>query len=488
MIDMIDKLQKLSEYSLYMLAFFLSLQTRLILRAGSLNGGYSEYSTISLFGTDIVLGLIVIFYLFASLKKFKIQNPKSETNSKSIYLIFKTITNPLFLLLLVLFFSNLFVAIDKLLALYRAGVLALGFGLFYVLRNAKYDFKKLIWFFLAGLALQAMLGIWQFTTQSSFQDKRLGIAEHRASDLGVSVVESGDGRFLRAYGGLDHPNIFGGVMAVGLILAVWMYLETIKNIILSFSEELGNSVKKIQSPGLRSRILLALFFDLTLIVLIILFTSALIVSFSRSAWLAAIAGIILVYFFYFRKNILKIYRLNIIKTLVIVLSVCAVFIYSYSGLFFTRLSGVSRLEVKSTEERIASAGEAWSLIKKHPFFGVGLGNYTIATAQELTPGQPSYYYQPVHNAPLLVLAEAGMFGAGLVIVLIWLFIRYWKLDIRNYKHKQDYYIINSFRISLILLLLILSVFDHWLFSLHFGILLVFLILGARIEKFPQYML
>ena len=57
------------------------------------------------------------------------------------------------------------------------------------------------------------------------------MAVHKAEELGTSVVETvgADGlgeRWLRAYGGLDHPNILGGILAVALLLFIILHIET----------------------------------------------------------------------------------------------------------------------------------------------------------------------------------------------------------------------------------------------------------------------
>ena len=78
---------------------------------------------------------------------------------------------------------------------------------------------------MAGAFLQACLGIYQFFTQSSFACKWLGMASHNAQDLGVSVIETLSGeRWLRAYGGLDHPNIFGGFLCFSILILISFFI------------------------------------------------------------------------------------------------------------------------------------------------------------------------------------------------------------------------------------------------------------------------
>ena len=55
-------LQKIITYGRCLLAFLLPWQTRLIFRAGNVNGGYFEYGSLSVYGTDLLL-LLLIFLL-----------------------------------------------------------------------------------------------------------------------------------------------------------------------------------------------------------------------------------------------------------------------------------------------------------------------------------------------------------------------------------------------------------------------------------------
>ena len=245
-------LNKTIEYGLYLLVFLLPLQTRWIIKAGELNGGPLEYGTYSLYATDILLIIILLLFFvreIASLPGHRLlamteerlsrcndrnpPNPPLEggqirfpgNNRKTWWFVGG---------LLLASAVSVFFAIDRLLALYKLGWLILGIGLFWLITGSNYNRLKLIYIMLAGVFLQAVLGSWQFLTQSSFANKWLGIALHNAADLGTSVIEAvgADGvgeRWLRAYGGLDHPNIFGGAMAIGILLLIGQMVKFSKS-------------------------------------------------------------------------------------------------------------------------------------------------------------------------------------------------------------------------------------------------------------------
>ncbi len=468
---------KIIEYGLYLLVFLLPLQTRWIIKAGE-----NEYLTISLYGTDILL--IVLLFLFV-IFKFQIQNFKSQINSKS------KISNPKprniaarprgrqitiywFLIagLELMVFISIFFASDKLVAVYRYGLFLLGVGLFWLIVSAHYNKIKLVYSLLAGIFLQACLGIWQFLTQSSFACKWLGLARHNAGDLGVSVVEtisSIDGiaeRWLRAYGGLDHPNVLGGVLVVGLLLFIWhSNLQS-----ASWRIKFTNKFKSYKL--------------ITYYLLLITYISALFFTFSRGAWLGLTVGLAMMLFIAVVKKNLAVQK-KILEIILISGILIFILFNQYQDLVMTRVSAGVRLEVKSSVERIESYKNSWELIKDNWLFGVGIGNYvkynanlqinatTFTEATEVKNAANSNYankdafIQPVHNVFLLVWVEIGILGL-LFFIGILLCVMRSTLCIPRY--------------ALLAALSVMFMVDHWWWSLHFGVLFFWLVLGLMLKK------
>ena len=435
-------LSKIIEYGLYLLAFLLPIQTRLIIKAG-----FNEYQTYSLYGVDILLILVLLLFAICVVYSWiagQIRNDKNELVPYGNRIIWWFIGG----FVLISAISFLF-ASDKLLAIYKFGWLILGVGLFWLITRVNYNKLKLIYAMLVGIFLQAVLGIWQFLTQSSFANKWLGLAAHDPAQLGTSVVEfiAKDGigeRWLRAYGGLDHPNILGGVLAAGILLIVFLFLDN-KN------SELKIKYKK------------AIFYSLFFI-----FITALFFTFSRGAWLAVLAGGLFMLISFVIKRDLKSQKEMLIAILLSSILIGVLF-FQYNELVITRLGDNSRLEIKSRIERVASYNEALQIIKKYPLTGVGLGNYTLALSREI-PNQESFYYQPTHNVFLLVCAETGIIGL-LFFVLI-------NLSLLIFSFKK----MNDRAVAIIIALIVIMSLDHWLFSLHFGVLFFWLVLGLMISE------
>ncbi len=428
-------LDKTIEYGLYLLIFVLPWQTRLIVKAGEIDGGYFEYGTVSLYATDLLLISLLGLFLFWRIKIGKLGNWE-------IGKLGKFMIAGLCLMLLV----SVFLAPDKIVATQSFLRFLLGVGLFWMIISASYSRVKLIYSFLAGAALQAGLGLWQFFMQGAFACKWLGMAGHQPSDLGHSVMETiSGGRWLRAYGGFDHPNIFGGVMAVGVLL-----------IILEIARKDFVIKKRAE------RIMLS--------VMAILLAAGLFVSFSRAAWLAFVVGlavIALIAIIKKEKDALK----NIFKISAVCAVVFLIFGSVYSELLFTRLGSNARLEAKSNVERVESLVGAGDVIRNNWLLGVGVGNYTQELEirnLKLEIGKFAWEYQPAHDVFLLVWAEAGVLGLLFFVgVLVFTGYEIFKKNIFLYS------------ISLIAALLPMMMVDHWIWSLHFGVLFFWVMMGVE---------
>lgn len=423
-------LKRITEYCFYLFVFLLPWQTKIILRPGATN-----FQEISLYLSHLLLLLVLIVFIIYKLRRHCSDEPISW---------FWAALAALELSVLISFFS----APDQLLAFYHYILLLMGVGLFYLLRegsasvgyeDSTLDKTKIIYSLASSLFLQALLGVYQFLCQSSLVSKYLGLAPHDANVAGTAVIEAASGRWLRAYGGMDHPNIFGGVLAIALIIVA--YLLAKKKMIRTLSEAVES-------------ILLFIFYFVALF--------ALFFTFSRTAWLAYILGFFsLLVVFIVKKDrwILGRFIALIFFSAVMVFIVA----FPYKDLLAVRVEAGTRLEQKSLDERIEYLNEAKGLIKENGLIGVGIGNYTLALERQDTVKKNSWDYQPVHNVFLLLWAEGGILS--LIFFCVFLFL----LFIKN--RRED------FSAAVLLALIVLMLFDHWLFSLPFGVIFLFLALG-----------
>ena len=344
--------------------------------------------------------------------------------------------------------ASFFVAPDQVLAFYHFLLFLMGVGVFYIVREETGSFEyedkcfdrvKIVYVFLSSIFLQAVLGIYQFLTQTTIVSKYLGLAAHSPEIAGTAVIETASGRWLRVYGGMDHPNIFGGVLAITLILAT--YLLSKKKIIRT-KKEIGESI------------FLFIYYFVALF--------AMFFTFSRAAWMAyAVGSVVLLISLMIQKDRWVLGRcLALIFFSGIMLALIA---YPYQSLLEARVQGDTRLEKKSLEERRDYLLQSKDLIEKHWLAGVGVGNYPMFLRQADGNQKSPWDYQPVHNCFLLLWAECGIFSLAFFVAFL------------GAMAKQNRHTV--FSGAILVALIILMLFDHWLLSLPFGLLFLFLILG-----------
>jgi len=457
-----ERKNKIQEYLLYLLIFLLPLQTRWMFKLGELQDGYYEYNTMSLYGVDIMLLLVLLVFIVRRFfqRELRITNYELPARNDTHSVAGGRFTNIWWLIggLELFIFISIFSAqggpalgwfvSNKWLALYGYGRFLLGIGLLFLITQINYDKIKLYWVIvLSGLA-QSLLALYQFTSQQVYGSKWFGIATQYSSDFGVSVVDNGFRRWLRVYGGLPHPNILGGFLAVVLLVNVILYFELHKKFIATVS---------------RNRI--GLIFSL---VFFIINFVGLLLTFSRSAWLGFFTGFVILSFHYFIIKRSQETRTNILKFVFVIVVISGCFIWGLHEPLSTRFNLDNRLESKSVSERINYNNDAWKIIKSNLLFGVGIKNYGLAVHDEINSERSVYEYEPVHNVFLLVWAEIGIIGLSIVILLYCYIVKLLKRDFEM--------------LSLVIAMVVMMTFDHWWWSMGFGVYLFWLIIGLSLNK------
>jgi O-antigen ligase len=286
-----------------------------------------------------------------------------------------------------------------------------------------------------ALCIELIAGFTEFGLQSTAFLRPLELewpGNLTPSIVGVSVVQLTSGlRILRAYGTMPHPNILGGLVLITLLGPASLFL-------------MGG--KSNNYPAL---LLLALGIPL------------LVLSFSRSAWLGYIAFIlilILKHKYFERKKLI----LFISTTTIAV--VCILF--PLRELIFSRVSNQN-----ISTEQISTVGRFWQdqqaigMIKKSPIIGVGIGSFILELSKTAIAGAP---IEPVHNLPLLVTAELGIAGIILILSICALVAR------RVIRSKSSQAILAG---AMLAGLGMIGVFDHYLWTLAPGRIMLGLVLG-----------
>ena len=308
------------------------------------------------------------------------------------------------------------------------------FGLYLSLRDTPQAWR---WFALgscAALVTQAIISFAQFGIQSTTFTIALGLkwpGDITPQISGASVVQLADGaRWLRAYGTLPHPNILGGFALVFLAAPVILFLV---------------------QPKRKAIALMMFAVTITLIAL----------TFSRSAWLGlgVFALIILFHFRRFeRKRLITLGLTSLLCLLILIIPL--------RQLFFTRVGDdQAQTEQVSTYTRLWLIEHTWEIIQGHPLLGVGIGNYSLALSQHV---EDFYDIEPVHNTPMLIMSELGIGGMVLLIGLAA------AIGKKVMPSRHPVAIILS---GTLVALLVISFFDHYLWTLAPGRMLFGAMLG-----------
>lgn len=421
-------MNKFKEYLLLLIVFLIPWQARWLPSNYVFTDIYNEYTLPSLFVIDVLLVLaVLLFFPWNNLKK---------PDYKILLLVLGWLT------------VNAAFAIQPFFVIWRALFLLVLVAFIYLVGN-NVDASKIKAVLIATAVLQAVIGLAQFFIQYIPASTWLGIAEQTASTLGSSVIETANGRWLRAYGTFPHPNILGGFLTLSLLLVVDWYQNTyqeFKTWLKNKKDTYSNEDKQyLKRTGLKISVLLISFS--------IIF-SGLLVSFSRSAWLAFAGGLVIYTVLQLSKkqNVLPSVKLSLTGLLI-----ASTFFLFYSELFTTRISNETRLENTSVEERVEGYKVYSGILRNNWLTGSGMGNYVFEMSHQ-SPGQPAYIYQPIHNTWLLLFAEIGILG---LVLLIYLF-----------RSRKNFW--TDLSVSVLVAVVIIGLFDHYLWSIHAGVVLLYL--------------
>lgn len=439
------RLAKTIEYLFCLFIFLLPWQTRLIWQEADLNGAVWEYGRFSLYGTEILLWLILFLYgawlIFSGWFK-KISAAEFFSRLKNpAYLVY-------WLLVAFLLLAGLSISwsLDPQLAYLRWFVLIEAGALMSLVLVFNLSLQRIGIAWVAAAVGQSVFAVSQFFLQYTFANKWLGLAEHRPAAFGSIVLETQSERWLRAYGSLPHPNILAGFLVIALLFLFWLAFLA-------------------KTRGQRIFILTAL----------AAIAPALFFTFSRSAWLALVFCLLLLYFWLEKRKeqYLKPVFFKMVFLTSLIFIILATLLWP---LVFTRLAGQRRLEDASISQRLAYTDQALTLIKGDWLSGQGIGNYTLAVYQKINAAWPGYAYQPVHNLYLLVLAELGIFGAAVFgLALFLLFI--------SFNRVISWEKVIAF--LCLFAVLFISLFDHYFWTLYFGVMVFWLVLGLSLKKIKE---
>lgn len=419
-----------------LIAALLPWQARYIKEPAALYGAPWEQGTASIFALEVLVLAALGCHLLASAARCE---PKK---GDAPFWLQVSALLPLYA------FVSIAWAYDTIGALFSAIHLFEGYAVAYLLWVSGVSLASALSALVAGTTAASALGLWQFFSQSSFDSTWLGVSAHTAGEAGTAVVETASGRFLRAYGSLPHPNILGGYAASGLIAALALVSEVRRH-------------------------------RLALLAAAVVLGAGLVASFSRSAWLAALAAASVALFYPRVTSSWAAWRK--LSPGLMVAAAGMLFVAAYAlPMVFTRLSAQGRLEAQSFDARATAGLHGVEMLKRYMATGTGIGNYLPSHFLEYGLSQDPYDVQPPHFVPLLVGAELGFFGLAILVgsVALWWIGALWLM-------RRTSSPTVALTAALPIVILVASCFDHYPFDLFAGTMLTGALFGLFLKAGEQ---
>ncbi|MEK7611923.1 MAG: O-antigen ligase family protein [Patescibacteria group bacterium] len=423
--------------------FGIPLGTRILL--GLFTTGFHEYEAAFLYASDFIVIALVASVLFI--------NRKDGVSISRILIVLLAI-----------------VVGSSLLSLMSAPISAL----------AMYRFLRLIFLILFAYAVGTVLRGKQHLTIAATVLVVLGVVESVIAFLQfkiqhalglsffgespISVTDPASSRIivdglhvLRGYGTFPHPNILGAFLVLSFAALIYLWFSVSIPKLNVTRRNWKDAFRRYRPVFLTTIILSIAFFVLSL---------GLVLTFSRSAWVTSAILLIVpfaaLFYSVLRKQAMKFF---------VVLGVTAWILFSIFSFWIIPRVGVSPVE-RSVSERVSYMQIAREMIKVNPM-GVGLGNQIFSGVRSGLYGdygvRESWKWQPVHNIYLLAAVEIGVLGGIsllLFLVALTFAVMYRAVTLQN------------IWVSVLLIsFIVFGFFDHFLWDLWQGQLMLWLVIG-----------
>ncbi len=419
-------------------------------------GAYSDFTSISLYLSDIFLFITAIFAFpprgGVNLPRGESLPPRGGTiGGRIISLVTSNLPLAFLFFWLILGLISHFSQITELnwwfFVKYLELIVAYGTSIYLFKKTSiKQQFLSLFVFL---TSFQAILAIWQFVTQKSIGLGKVGEQVLAPSIIGVAKIVSSGTTYIRGYGTFPHPNLISAFLVVGVLISGYLLI---------------NSTKFYQ----KTLFSLALFINIL----------GLTVTFSRAGFLAAGLGLIIFAGLTVINN-WNSYRPTIITFIFLIIISCLTSFVIFKPYLQTRATVTDQASL----ERVFYAKTAWKMIQRNPIFGVGIGESVIHMQQYSAIKLWPWQIQPVHNFFLLVTAELGIPG---MIILLWIFLSHLKaisyLPVRQAGKPKASSSTNYLLLATLISFLLLMQFDHYFYTLQQTQMLLWVFLGIIVAE------
>ena len=428
--------------------------------------------SIFLYLSDLLLLIFLIVGIFWILKIWKSGSGKFHTNILENVGMNVNITKRIFLCLIlfvVLAGVSVFGAEERAISFYNflrlvfLTIMAILTGI--LLRKNIINFERIVVVFAASAILQSFVAFFQFKFQHSLGLWFLGESFFMPWTNNVAKVMIEGGKLVRGYGTMPHSNILAGFLILGLICLYYLFLKTDSKLRIYPPKFCFAKFGRV-NPNLQ------IYTNMFIVSGIFAVWLGLIVTFSRSGWIVAIASTLLFIAWGLWD---KEYRKRVLE-LIVFLSLAACFLLlSFRWAIIPRLH--LSVDEPSVNYRILYNKIGWETIKNN-FWGVGAGNQVLYGMRnglyEKFGMKNSWEFQPTHNLYILIAAEIGTLGlAAFLAFVLFLVISNWQSVIGKFSGSLE--IITNYQ--LLISILLFGLFDHFSWDLWQGQLMLWVILG-----------
>jgi len=318
----------------------------------------------------------------------------------------------------------------------------------YALKKA-YLLERLKYAILVSGVIQSIIAASQFIKNASIGIRLLGESSLGPNIDGVAKIYLFGVKHIRSYGTFPHPNILAGFLIIPIIIVI----DSLRNKI-----ELKNKTAQTVSHETRP---ISYVSETKYALLILILLCGLLLTFSRSAYLGLIIGLIL----YFTKflNLKMLYKKHCFKLCILLFTSIILLI----SLWETKPHSI--FSSQSMHERDLYYSVSREIINTRPLIGFGIGQF-VYTEYMFHGTLPGWQYQPVHNAYLLIISEIGMIG--FIIFLLSLIILVFRKINRSENPRMlelTYYVF-----CIIICFAVISIFDHYFWDIEQGQLIFFI--------------
>ncbi len=361
--------------------------------------------------TIYLTDIFIIFIFLFSGKQIIFKILKSHKEKLLVFLTFI-----LFIILGIIFSKNIAAGIYGLIKLLEFSFL----GVFIFINHKTISLNKILTILSVGIIFETALAVLQYFNIGSLEGLFyfLGERKFNSATPGIANASIAGELILRPYGTFSHPNLLGGYIAICLSL-------------------LPTLARKINTS-----------FILVITVGII----GVFISFSRTAIVALIIFLIS----FFLISVYEKYKKGKLNQVLVKQNMFIIMVLVLTASLFSFNQFSERFNIEFQNEsviyRTKLLNQSLEMIQQNPFLGVGINNFF--NNLDKTFNSPSLL-QPVHNIFLLTFSELGIIGFLCLIFILF----------KSFKK-------NAFNLIVILTIIILGSFDHYLLTIQQGQLML----------------